>query len=129
MLTIRSTNFPDATTDVISPALAVITDNSEIVDCCFGSGIEIDGAVTTCVAAIKLEGVDSAESPFIFVALTVNLYPVLANKPVTLNVPPPACESVCEIPVGIEVKVYEVITSPPSSSGAANETVAVVPLV
>jgi hypothetical protein len=60
------------------------------------------------------------------VAVTVNVYAVLAVNPVTLIVPEPAVARVPVPPLGVDVAVYSVIVEPPSLAGAVYATVAVV---
>jgi hypothetical protein len=56
-------------------------------------------------------------------AVTANVYAVPGCKPSKLKVPPVACVSVCVIPSGVEVAVYEVTAEPPFEAGAAKLTV------
>ena len=78
----------------------------------------------TSVTALD-DGEESLPDPTVFVAFTVNVYEVLALKPVQLYVVlfAPAAQTA---PNGVEVTVYPVIAEPPFETGAVNETVAVV---
>ncbi len=80
-------------------------------------------ATTNGVVVIELE-VAAAEVPIALVAVTANVYAVPGCRPSKLKVPPVACVSVCVIPPGVEVAVYEVIAEPPFEAGAAKLTVA-----
>jgi hypothetical protein len=75
---------------------------------------------------MELEAADATEVPWEFVAVTVKVYAVEGDRPVTEIVPEPACVIDVVIPPGEDVAVYEVIVAPPLEVGAVNETVAVV---
>jgi len=64
--------------------------------------------------------------PIAFVAVTVNVYDVPPDKPLTVIVPEPAWLKVPVKLPGEEVAVYVVIVEPPSLAGAVNGTEAVV---
>lgn len=70
------------------------------------------------------DGADAAEVPAAFVAVTVNVYEVLAVSPVTVIVPEPAWDTVPVTEPVSEVAVYLVIGEPPLDAGAVNATVA-----
>jgi hypothetical protein len=64
---------------------------------------------------------DAGEVPIAFVAVTVNVYEVPFDKPVTVNgLEPPDAVS----PPGLDVTVKLVIAEPPLLAGALNDTVA-----
>ena len=88
--------------------------------------IPIVGLFGTPTVVIELEGDDATESPTELKAFTVNVYAVPAVNPVIVIVPLPACERVPVMPPGFDVAVYEVIAELPLTSGAINETDAVV---
>ena len=75
---------------------------------------------------MELEALDATEVPAEFIAVTVNVYAVAANNPVTEIVPEPACEISPVIEPGVDVAMYLVIVEPPSDAGAVKEIVAVV---
>jgi hypothetical protein len=87
------------------------------------------GAPGTAYVVIELLAAEAAPVPIAFAAVTVNVYAVFCDSPVTLIVPEPACESVPVPPEGLDVAVYEVIAVPPLLTGAVYETVAVEPPV
>ena len=71
------------------------------------------------------DAADGSEVPYVFVAVTVNVYEVPGVSPVTVKVP--AVVRVLLLPpAGFDVTVYAVMGEPPSDVGAVNVTVAVV---
>ena len=54
---------------------------------------------------MELEAADATEVPIAFVAVTVNVYKVEGDSPVTKIVPEPACVIVAVIPPGEDVAV------------------------
>ena len=81
----------------------------------------------TPIVVIGPEGLDATEArPVVFVAVTVNVYEVPAERPVTLIVPESDCDRVPVMPPGLDVAVYFVIVALPFDVGAVNATVAVV---
>lgn len=71
------------------------------------------------------DAADGSEVPYVFVAVTVNVYEVPGVSPVTVKVP--AVVRVLPLPpAGFDVTVYAVMGEPPSDVGAVNVTVAVV---
>jgi hypothetical protein len=81
----------------------------------------------TPIVVTDPEGLDATEArPVVFVAVTVNVYEVPAERPVTLMVPESDCDRVPVMPPGLDVAVYFVIVALPFDVGAVNATVAVV---
>ena len=71
------------------------------------------------------DAADGSEVPYVFVAVTVNVYEVPGVSPVTVKVP--AVVRVLLVPpTGFDVTTYSVMGDPPVSVGAVNATVAVV---
>ena len=74
------------------------------------------------------DGADNAEVPLAFVAVTVNVYVSPGVSPVTAMVPDPGPDTVPVFPPAVDFAVYFVIADPLSNAGAANVTLAVVPV-
>jgi hypothetical protein len=64
------------------------------------------------------------ELPTEFVAYTINVYDVDSDKPLTVIVPEPACDTEPVNPPGLDTAVYDVIAVPPLLAGAVYVTVA-----
>ena len=88
--------------------------------------VPIPGAVGRPNVATDEDGEDATEVPYVFVAVTVNVYEVPGVSPLTVMVPAPAWDTVPVKPPGSEVAVYPLIVEPPSYVGVLNATVAVV---
>ena len=70
------------------------------------------------------DGSDGSEVPYVFFAVTVNVYEVPAVRPSTVTVP--AVVAVLVMVPDTDATVYCVMSEPPVNVGAVNVTVAVV---
>jgi hypothetical protein len=86
--------------------------------------VGVAGAVGALTSVTDVEASDGAEVPFVFVAVTVNVYGVFAVSPTTVIVPDPDWDTVPVLAPVFEVAVYVVIAEPPLDAGAVNATVA-----
>ena len=86
--------------------------------------VGVAGAAGAVTSVTDVEASDGAEVPFVFVAVTVNVYGVFAVSPTTVIVPEPAWDTVPVLAPVFEVAVYVVIAEPPLDAGAVNATVA-----
>jgi len=86
--------------------------------------VGVAGAAGAVTSVTDVEASDGAEVPFVFVAVTVNVYGVFAVSPMTVIVPEPAWDTVPVLAPVFEVAVYVVIAEPPLDAGMVNATVA-----
>jgi hypothetical protein len=97
---------------VYVPDLATVNDPGDENVCNVNNG-------ATGVTALLAE--DAGDVPIAFVAVTVNVYAVPFDKPVTVN----GLEAPVAVRLpGLDVTVYPVIAEPPLLDGAENDTVA-----